>query len=219
MSNQDSFIDEVTEEVRRDKLYKTFRKYGWIGALLVILIVGGAAFNEYRKAQAASEAQAAGDAILAALEISDPLERVTALAELEASGSAEKQAILALMRADSALQSDDRSTAMALFTKLADDSALPTSYRDLATMKLVLAAGSDMSADEKIGRLNSMALGGGAFRLLATEQLALAEIERGDSDAALAHLRTIIEDATVSQGLRRRASQLIVALGGELTAG
>ena len=41
MSNPDSFIDEVTEEVRRDRLFAIFRKYGWIGAVLVALIVGG----------------------------------------------------------------------------------------------------------------------------------------------------------------------------------
>ena len=35
LSNHDSFIDEVTEEVRRDRLFAAFRKYGWIGVLLV----------------------------------------------------------------------------------------------------------------------------------------------------------------------------------------
>lgn len=51
MSNPDSFIEEVAEEVRRDRMSRLMRKYGWIGVLAVVLIVGGAAFNEYRKAQ------------------------------------------------------------------------------------------------------------------------------------------------------------------------
>ena len=42
MSNPDSFIEEVTEEVRRDRLFALFRKYGWIGVVLVLAIVGGA---------------------------------------------------------------------------------------------------------------------------------------------------------------------------------
>ena len=29
MSDTDSFIDEVTEEVRRDALFAQFRRYGW----------------------------------------------------------------------------------------------------------------------------------------------------------------------------------------------
>ncbi len=31
MSSQDSFVDEVTDELRRDRLFAAFRKYGWIG--------------------------------------------------------------------------------------------------------------------------------------------------------------------------------------------
>ena len=53
MSNPDSFVDEVTDAVRRDRLFAAFRKYGWIGVVLVVLIVGGAAYNEWQKAQAA----------------------------------------------------------------------------------------------------------------------------------------------------------------------
>ena len=52
MSNPDSFIDEVTEAVRRDRLFAMFRKYGWIGAVLVLGVVGGSAWIEWSKARA-----------------------------------------------------------------------------------------------------------------------------------------------------------------------
>jgi fermentation-respiration switch protein FrsA (DUF1100 family) len=42
VSDTDSFIDEVTEEVRRDRLFGLMKRYGWIAALAVLLIVGGA---------------------------------------------------------------------------------------------------------------------------------------------------------------------------------
>ena len=60
---------------------------------------------------------------------------------------------------------------------------------------------------------------GHPMRLLASEQLALIEIEIGNRDAALERLQAILADAEATQGLRRRASQLIVALGGELGSG
>ena len=44
MSDTDSFIDEVSEEVRRDRLFVLMRKWGWIPILLVVLLVGGATF-------------------------------------------------------------------------------------------------------------------------------------------------------------------------------
>ena len=68
MSETDSFIEEVTEEVRRDKLFALFRRYGWIGILAVLLIVGGAGWNEWRKAQDRAAAEALGDRMISALE-------------------------------------------------------------------------------------------------------------------------------------------------------
>ena len=65
MSNPDSFIEEVTEEVRRDRLFAAFRKYGWIGGLVVLGIVGGAAWNEWQKNQAAARAQGAAHVLVA----------------------------------------------------------------------------------------------------------------------------------------------------------
>jgi len=59
VSETDSFIDEVSEEVRRDQLYGVFRKYVWIALGAVFLIVGAAAFNEWRKAQTRSANQQA----------------------------------------------------------------------------------------------------------------------------------------------------------------
>jgi hypothetical protein len=48
--------------------------------------------------------------------------------------------------------------------------------------------------------------------------LALLDIEEGNTEAALARLNHILTDAEVTPGLRRRASQLIVALGGQIEA-
>jgi len=67
MSNTDSFIEEVTEEVRRDKLFALMRKWGWLVALIIVGLVGGAAYNEWSKARSQAQAQAFGDAVLAGL--------------------------------------------------------------------------------------------------------------------------------------------------------
>ena len=45
MSDTDSFIDEVSEEVRRDKLFGYIRKYGWIAITSVLLL--GYVFTYY----------------------------------------------------------------------------------------------------------------------------------------------------------------------------
>ena len=53
---------------------------------------------------------------------------------------------------------------------------------------------------------------------MAEEQLALLEVETGNRDAALERLQRIVEDAEATAGLRQRAAQVIVALGGEPSA-
>ncbi len=83
MSDTDSFIEEVTEEVKRDKLFAIFRKYGWIAVLGVIVLVGGASYNEYAKSKARVTAEAAGDAISAALAVEDAQARADALGALD----------------------------------------------------------------------------------------------------------------------------------------
>ena len=219
MSNQDSFINEVTEEVRRDRLFKLFRRYGWIGVLAVVLIVGGAAWNEWRKASAEADAQAAGNAIIAALEAEDAASRSAALAALGSDGNPSRAAILELIAADTALENGDVADAVAKLESIADNAAAPEAFRDLATVKATIIGAGILPPDERIARLNALSLGASAYRLIAMEQIALAEIELGETEAAIARLRDIVSDASVTQDLRRRASQLIVALGGELAAG
>ena len=44
MSNTDGFIEEVSEEVRKDKLFALYKKYGWIPVVIICSLVGGAGF-------------------------------------------------------------------------------------------------------------------------------------------------------------------------------
>lgn len=212
MSNPDSFIEEVTEEVRRDRLFQAMRRYGWIAVAFVLLLVGGAAYVEWQRSREAVRAEALGDAILAALDAPDPAARRDALAGIEAEGTA--GAVVTLLAAGESEGAVGES-AQALQT-LADDATLPQIYRDLAVLKLVLLPDHAIAADDRIAMLEPLTAPGRAFRLLALEQVALARVELGETDQAIAIARDVIVDDGVSEDLRRRLSQLIVALGGTL---
>lgn len=215
MSQSDSFIEEVTEEVRRDRLYALLRKYGWIGVLVVLLIVGGAAWREYAAAQARAQAQSFGDSILDALENDDTEARLAALASIEAPDP-EARALLSMLSSEQAVDLGDVEDAVALLGTVADDSAVTPVYRQVARYKALLRGGDVLTADERRMGFEELAIPGQPLRLLAEEQLALLDIEAGDSDGALARLTAMVDDSEATAGLRRRAAQLIVALGGSL---
>ncbi|HGG05783.1 MAG TPA: hypothetical protein ENK28_10020 [Aliiroseovarius sp.] len=205
MSNSDSFIDEVNEELQRDRLYTLLRKYGWIAVLLVILVVGGAAFNEWQKAKTQAAARALGDKITTALEIDDPVQQAAALEAISEDGEAE--ALVAFLAAGA---SPDATNAAEL-RQIAENQAYPRIYRDMAALKLAVSGG--LSAEERATLLQPLTTAGAPYRVLAEEQLALIDVEKGEIDAAITRLRALLQDDEASQPLRQRAMQLIVALG------
>ncbi|MEL6840875.1 MAG: hypothetical protein AAFP85_16430 [Pseudomonadota bacterium] len=209
MSNPDSFINEVTEEVRREKLYGYLRRYGWIAVVCVLSLVGGAAWFEYRSAQDRNAAQATGDAILAALEENDPAARAATIAALQTDGSA--AAATALWTAATQQEAGEVEAAAATLNALATNADVPEMYRDLAAFKAAMLPVADQ--DARLASLEFMAQPGQPFRLLALEQMAYAALEAGDPDEAIAILRQIEEDAAVSRGQRERVQSLMVALG------
>lgn len=214
MSNPDSFIDEVNEEVRRDRLYGYLRRYGWIAVLAIVLIVGGAAYSEYRKAQVRAEAEALGDAMLAALSQDESTARATALEEI-APGSPASAAVLRMMTAAEQADAGETGAAIETLNALATDGDVPQIYRDLAQFKAITLQGADAPVEDRRQALEAMAQPGNAFRLLAAEQLALIDIETGDTQSAIDRYQAILSDAEVSPDLQQRALQVIVALGGE----
>jgi hypothetical protein len=209
VSNSDSFIDEVTEEVRREKLFGYLRRYGWIAVVCVVTLVGGAAWNEYRNAQARSTAQATGDALLAALEENDPAARAEVIAQVEAEGSA--VAVTALLTASTQEESGDIAAAATTLNALATNGDVPEMYRDLAAFKAAMLPSDDTAA--RMAALESLSQPGQPFRLLALEQMAYAALSNGDTAEAIEMMRRVEEDAAVTRGLRERVQTLMVALG------
>lgn len=214
MSDTDSFIEEVTEEVRRDRLFLMFKRYGWIAVAVIILIVGGASYNEYRKSQDRAAAEKLGDAMIAALGQNDAAGRASELSQITAD-SAGGKAILQFMVSAAKANSDQLDEAVTGLAAIVSNGDLPEIYRQIATFKsLTLQAETLPAADRRL-QFESMAKAGAPLRLLAEEQLALIDIAEGQTDPAITRLQAILQDAETGRDLQRRAQQLIVALGGK----
>lgn len=214
MSDTDSFIDEVTEEVRRDRMYLLLRRWGWVGVVAVILIVGGAAFNEVRKARETARAQSLGDEILAALSENDSAARAAGLQGIETQ-SAGGEAVLNMLLSASQIEAGSEPDAVASLNAIAVQGDLPEVYRAIASFKALLLQTDTMPVADRRLQFEALAAPGAPLRLLAEEQLALIDVSEGNVDAALDRLQALRQDAEIGIDMQQRAAQLITALGGE----
>jgi len=212
MSNTDSFIQEVNEEVRRDRLFVLLKRYGWIAALVIVALVGGAAYLEWRKAQDRAAAEGFGDAVLAALQNEDDDARVAAI-EAIPTATDSQALILDLIKAAEAAGREDAASAVNAWMDLANRPEVPELYQQLALLKAHLAGGTgDAVADARA--LERLATPGAPFRPLAIEQQALMALASGERETAIARLREAGEAPGATDILRQRTLRLIVALGG-----
>ncbi|MFV0299910.1 MAG: tetratricopeptide repeat protein [Paracoccus sp. (in: a-proteobacteria)] len=214
MANEnDSFIDEVTEDLRRDRLFGMFRRYGWIAIAVIVLIVAGAAWREYSRAQDRAAAQAFGDAVLAAQAAEDP---AAALAGLNAEGGAGREALAGVLQANALAEAGDAAAAAERLTAVATGpAAKDVVMRDLALLKSVLVQGEAMDPAQRDQVLAQLAQPGAPFELLALEQQAVALIGAGRPEDAVTLIRQIQQKDGLSEPLRRRLSEMMIAMGVE----
>ena len=205
MSDTDSFIDEVTEEVRRDRLFGYFRRYGWIPAVIILALVGGTAYSEWSKSVVAQAAQVRGDALLDALDVQGKPESISALSSIVAQEDGDVVASFLLAGLDQSLASE-------LLTAIAENMEQPKYIRDLALLKLAATLDA-ASKDEAVSILTDLSAPGGVYRNAAMEILVALELQRGNRDVALLLLQSHVQDAGTTQAQVQRMGELIVALG------
>ena len=210
VSNPEFFIEEVTSEVRRDKLYKYLRRYAWVGVLIVLLVVGGAAFREWSIARDKAAAEAFGDAIISVYEL-EPSQRVDELRAVQAA-SGDAKAVARMLAAEEAINAGRLDDAITSLDSILADSDVSEVYRDLAAFKSTLLRSASLAPDEIIRLLEPMAAPGKTFRVLALEQIALANMDAGRYALAAQQLRELSGDAGSPASLRRRIQQILPTL-------
>jgi hypothetical protein len=212
VSDTDSFLQEVSEELRRDRLYRNIRKYGWLAILLVVLVVGGAAYREYLKSKAETAAQLFGTNIIDALGEKNIDDRISKLQKINAPGDNAKVVIAMLLSAE-LNGSESPTLEKSSLSTITEGSSIDAHYRELLNFKILLGSAESLSLEERATAFEALSKPGNPFRLLAEEQLALIELEQGYVDNAVEKISQILLDAELTAGLRNRATQMMIALG------
>ncbi len=212
MSNNESFIQEVSEEVRRDRLYRILKRWGWIGIAVIVALVGGASFNEWNKDSKMNSARNLGDRVLSAVSNKDPIE----LKEIETSNISQdifiKNLLSAILLSDNKLDASKKA-----LEEIRDLPGITKTYRELNAFKLglLLLKEDSLTSDERFGVFEELVEPGSPFRLLAKEQQALILIEQGKLELAIKALTEISVDSETTASLKRRVTQLRISLGSD----
>jgi len=216
VSDSDSFINEVSEEVRRDRMFALWRKYGPYVIGAIVLIVGAAGVKAYLDAQERSAAMAAGAELIAASE-GDLDQQAEAMAELAGTASHDGARLMAELRAAGAIAaSGDAAAAADAYDDIAASPAADALLQDFARFRAVMLRGADMAPGAFADALSPIANGAGPFRLLALEARGIALVRAGDQAAGEDELRAAYSDEAAPQTLRQRIEVLMTAIGGSL---
>ena len=218
--SDDSFFREVDEELRSDRVRQAWARYGrFVIAALVVFVIAVAGWRSwewYTNAQA----EQAGDAFLAAVELLEDDKRdeaLVALRRIEAEGN-DTYRVMARMRIASELaETGETAEAVTLYDAVIADEAADAEQRALARIRAAIILVDTGTLDDVRSRIGSLAGPGGPYRHSARELLGLAQYKDEQLEEAYNTLVTVVDDAEAPQGVRDRTSmllELIAAKGG-----
>ena len=171
MSQNDNFIDEVTEEVRKDKLFILLKRYGWIGLLFILLIVAGSIIVEIRSSQRNTASRELGDALSKL--ILEESQKNTDEKAAKNQDVLKETLISTLVKARVKEVSGDKKQAINIYRDIASLNQ-SSQFADFAKFKLVLLL--DQNFEEKSNLLEELISPDSAFFLLAIEQKVLLNL-------------------------------------------
>ena len=203
---------EVDEEVRAERAKALWRKYGVFvvgAAVLAVLAVGGLQLWKHMKAEAAAEASLQLDEAAALAAEDKPADAAAVFAALAAEGGG--AGLLARFgEAAELARQDNMEAAVARYKALAADEEAASVYRDLARLFQGMAELDAGRPEAAIATVEGVA---GALRHSVAETVAAARAALGETTAAVAGFKALADDPDAPAGVRRRAAEMLAALG------
>ena len=219
--SNDTFFQEVEENLRRDRMTDFFKSYGkWVAVAVVLFLaaIGGWIYWEEQQKRTSSDQSEKLHAVLTDLAAGKTQAVPQRVAELEKSHSDVVRASAILTDAAVALEKNNRSAAIAKYRELANDKGLAQPYRDVATVRLTALEFDTIKPEEVIARLQPLAKPGNAWFGSAGEMTALALMKQNKNAEAGRLFAAIAADQQVPSSIRSRAVQVAGTLGVDASA-
>lgn len=212
----EAFLREVDDELRRDQLEGFWRRYGrWaIGGVVGLLALWAAWLgwqNHQLEAQGKDGEEMA--AAISSLESSNPGAAQSKFVTLQDSKFDGYQATARMALAALAAQRGDSKAAVKAYGDIASDKSVGEPWRNLALIRQTAAEFDTMKPEAVIARLKPLAAAGNPWFGSAGEMTAVAWLKAGKPELAAKIFADIAKDEQVPETLRSRAVQMAGVLG------
>jgi hypothetical protein len=216
--NNEAFIREVDDEVRREQTAKLARRYGVIVVLIVVLALASFGGTLWWRAHQLAVAGDRGDQYMAAMAAisagkdDDGKKQLAAIAGSDAKGYAP---LARMLQADLLVRERKNAEGAAAFLKLSQDGSVPQPLRDVALVRATNLQFDALPPQQVIDRMKPLAQTGNPWFGSAGEMVGLAYMKLNQPKQAGAMFVAMSKDKSVPVSMRARVAQLAADLGFE----
>jgi len=217
----ETFVREVDENIRRDRLRDFFKEHGGLIAAAVILFLAASGgfiwYQQHKQHRAEGHVEELAQ-IYKDIGLGNTTKAPAQLNDLAQSSSEGVRATAMFTRAALAIQQSDTKLAVATYKKIADDSSFPQPYRDAALIRQTALEFDQLQPQQVIARLEPLTKPGEPWFGSAGEMTALAMIKQGKTKQAGQLFASIAKDKSVPDTVRDRSIQIAGSLGADASA-
>jgi hypothetical protein len=210
---EDGFLREVEEELRRERLEKVWREYGTYILIVAALIVFGVLGFKYLESRRITAAQTTGARYEDAMALAAEGKEGSAAKEFEtlaAEGTGGYPALARLQFAGALLKEGKKSEALAAYEALANESGADEMLRSYAALQAAAQRLGEADFAEMENRLNPLMGDESPWRYSARELMGLAAFKAGKSNEARTLLTPLLVDQKTPQSISERV-QIVLA--------
>ena len=216
----DNFIQELEEDLRRDRHMALWQKYGRyavaLALVVVIAVAGMVAWRHYRAGERLKDSMAYSAALsLAGQGASNAVDAaLPVLRGIAQSGSDSYATLARLQEAALLTKGGQLESAAALYDTMSGDTAVDPIYRELAVLLRAMIMFDKDDPAVLAGRLAPLATGSSSpWRHSAMELTALLAQRGGDVAKARDIYTTLADDSSTPRQMRGRAAEMLAVLG------
>lgn len=212
--SDDSFIREVEEELRNERLKEFWARFGkYVIALAVLIVVGTASYRFFQWYQY-DQASKAGDAFMSAVRLSEenkPDEAIAALKAIGAESTTTYKGLANLRLAAELAKKGESQAAIDAYDAVAADGSLDQNMRSIARIRAGMLLVDHGTVADVESRVSQLAGPTAPYRFAAREAMGLAYLKAGDLTKAHGQFTELAGDPATPQNQQRRV-QIMLAL-------